>query len=94
MAEEIKVTVIFLIPTDSGGFQPQKFYNVIVNTRATIERLKPALIKAFPEVDIGNPQDVELMIQAPDGSNLSNVPIQDQSTIVIYPKYSGPLVKR
>jgi len=94
MAAESKVTVVFLVPTESGGYKTLEFPNVTVNAHAPIERIKPALLSAFPEADMGNPQDVDIMVQALDGSNLSNVSIQDQSRIVLFPKYTGPLVKR
>lgn len=92
--EEALVTVVFMTPTKSGAYKPQEFKNVTVNARAPIKRLLPELIDAFPEVNV-DASDVDLLVQAPDGSSLSNMSIQDNCRLVIFPKYSsGPLVRR
>ncbi len=93
--EEAIVTVVFMIPTKTGAYTAKEFRNVTINARAPVKHLLPALIEAFPEVGV-DADDVDLLVQAPDGSSLSNVAIQNNSRLVIVPRYygSGPLVKR
>lgn len=94
MADEAKVTVVFMIPQKGGSYKPQEFRNVIVNARAPAKKLASALLQSFPEVDFGD-EEADLLVQAPDGSPLSNVAIQDGSRLVVFPKYGAePLVKR
>ena len=94
MNEEAKVTIVFMLPTKNGAYKAQEYKNVMVNSRAPIKRLLPELVEAFPEVNL-DAADVDLLVQAPDGSSLSNMSIQDNCRLVIIPKYSnGPLVKR
>ncbi|PWH14134.1 MAG: hypothetical protein DDG60_08690 [Anaerolineae bacterium] len=92
--EEAKVTVIFMLPTKNGGYSPQEFSNVIVNARAPVKRLLPELLAAFPEVKM-DADEVDLLVQVPDGQNLLNASIQDGCRLVVFPKYgNSPLVKR
>jgi hypothetical protein len=94
MSEESNVTVIFMVPQRGGAYEAKEFHNVTVNSRAPVKKLIPALLETFPEANFGE-DEADLLIQAPDGSSLSNVTIQDGSRLVIFPKYgSGPLVKR
>ena len=92
MPEEAVVTIVFMLRTKDGTYQPHEFRNITVNARASIKQLLPELIAAFPEVNLDS-SDVDLLVQAPDGSNLSNVSIENGFRLVIFPKY-GQLVKR
>jgi hypothetical protein len=95
MAKEASVTLIFLVPTEDGNLTPIQFDNIVLNTEANIQLLKPAILNAFAnEISIGQPQDVILYVPAPDGTALSKTYIQEGDSIVLMPKYSGPLVKR
>lgn len=94
MNEEAVVSVVFMVPTKHGSYSAKEFRNVTVNARAPVKRLLPELVAAFPEVGMDS-DEVDLLVQAPDGSSLSSVAIQDNCRLVIFPRYSsGPLVKR
>ena len=94
MADEANVTVVFMLPTAAGAYETREFKSVTVNAQAPIRRLLPEIIAAFPEVNVDS-GEVDLLVQASDGSNLSNVSIEDGCRLVIFPKYGGgPLVRR
>ena len=94
MADEAKVTVVFMIRNKSGAYEPQEFHNIQVNAKAPVKRLLPDLVAAFPEFNL-EASEVELLVQASDGSSLSSVAIEDGCRLVVFPKYGGgPLVRR
>ncbi len=84
MLDEVKVTVVFMVPSKNGSYSPQEFKNVIVNTRAPIKRLLPELISAFQDEVKMDAEEVDLLVQAPDGASLSNIAIQDGYRLVVF----------
>jgi hypothetical protein len=93
MADEVSVTIVFLLPNDSGGYSTKEFPDIVVNTRAPVKRLIQAILNEFQEFDF-SVDDVDMMVQISDGSTLSSVNIKEGSRIVLMPKFTGPLVKR
>ncbi len=92
--DEVKVTIVFLLPKANGVYETKEFPGIVINTNAPFPKLKKAIIEAFPEVDISDADNVQLMVQASDGSPKSGVRIREGDRIVIMPTYTGPIVKR
>jgi hypothetical protein len=91
--EEANVTIVFLVPNQSGGYEAKEYPDYLVNTRAPIKRLLSAILQEFNDLNMSS-DEVDLLIQAPESSPLSNVSIPDNSRIIIMPKYIGSLIKK
>lgn len=89
---DVDVTVVFMIPKGNNTFRKLEFPDVTINSSAPVNKLIPALVNAFPEA--GFDEDAELLVQAPDGSPLTNMRIQEGSRLFLFPKYSDDIVKR
>ena len=100
MANEIKATVVFMVPTQQGYIKAE-FPNTYVNVQASVSRLLPALIKAFsddlkkrfPKFDIEN-TDANLFFEVPTRSNLASIMVEESSRIIITFGNSDDLVRR
>jgi hypothetical protein len=93
-ADEVTVTIVFLIPSSGDVYRTLEFSNITINTNAPFPKIKQAILDSFPEVQISNPADVQMMIQASDGTPKTGAQIRDNDRIVIMPTYTGPIVKR
>jgi hypothetical protein len=89
---DIDVSVIFMIPKGRNTYQKMEFPNVTINSSAPVNKLIPALVNAFPEA--GFDGDAELLVQAPDGSPLTNMRLEQGCRLVLFPKYPDDIVKR
>ena len=95
MSDKAIVTVVFMIFQPKGGYKTMEFSDVEVNTRAPIKKLLPALLKAFhAETGLEDDEDVDLYVQAPDGTNLAAVNISDGCRLMIISKFNDDLVRR
>lgn len=97
MNDEVRVVVVFLLTANGGGYNVKQFEDVYVNVRVPIRRLLPQLLTEFSkEINIDwSPDDLEILVQMPDGSSLSNGTIREDCKILIMPKYDTKnLVRR
>lgn len=91
---EVNVTIVFLIPKSGSVYETKEFPNITINTNVPFHKLKQAIIESFPEVKMSDPDTVQLMIQASDGTPKTGAIIKDNDRVVIMPSYTGPIVKR
>lgn len=89
---DVEVTVVFMIPAGNKTYKKMEFNEVTINPSAPANKLIPALVKSFPEAQFD--EDAELLVQAPDGSPLTNMKIESGSRLVLFPRYNDDIVKR
>lgn len=93
-ADEVKVTIIFLLPDKEGVYRAEEYSDIVINTNVSFERLKRAIIEAFPEVSIQDPEGVEMLVQASDGTPKTGTTVKEGDRILIMPIPVGPIVRR
>jgi hypothetical protein len=92
---DVDVTVVFMIPGANNSYTKMEFSDVTINSSAPPQKLIPALVNAFPEARAaGFDEEAELLVQAPDGSPLTNVSIRQGCRLLLFPKYGGDIVRR
>jgi len=95
--DEVNVTIVVLVPTQAGGYEPKEHPDYLINTHALARRLLSAILDEFKDKDglDMSIEEVDLFIQAPNDKPLSNGAIPDNSRIIVMPKYNmaNPLRK-